>query len=350
MIDGWYWKYLGAALILYSILAGMLVPLQPGIQGVSPASAKTGERVRLEVHGYNTNFDRQSVPRAWLKDSQGNSISSKGIGYLNASKIYVIFSIPNYLPTTDQIVPLTLIVDNPEDGAMVSPDALFVSLDTTKTGNNEQWKKDIIKDLNLNSAFTFPNRNILRESIRNTFFHVPLWFAMVIIFGIAVYWSIKYLNNPQNSFLDNRANAYTDVGILLGILGTITGALWAKFSWGSYWSWDIKQIVTAVALLIYLAYFVLRSAIEDDDRKGRIAAVYNIFAFVALIPLIFVVPRMMDSLHPGNGGNPGMGANDLDNTMRMVFYPAIIGWILLGIWLANVRYRTLDINYQILNK
>ncbi|MBT8219225.1 MAG: cytochrome c biogenesis protein [Bacteroidia bacterium] len=351
MIDGWYWKFIGVGLIIYSMIVGMLVPLKPSIELVAPSAAKTGQQINLEVTGYNTNYSGSASIRAWLKDEEGNAVLSKNVTVINAQNLVANFDIPGFLPSSDRVVPFTLILDHPVDGAMVSPDAVFITQDSiSKVEGQTLWQKDIINDLTLNTAFTFPSMSLIRETIRNTFYHVPLWFAMVIIFGAAVYWSIKYLRNPQSYQYDNRAVGFTSVGILFGILGTVTGALWARFVWGSYWSWDIKQIVTAVALLIYMAYFILRNAIEDDDRKGRVAAVYNIFAFVALIPLIFVVPRMMDSLHPGNGGNPGLGANDLDNSMRMIFYPAIIGWIIIGLWLANVRYRLLDIKYNLMNK
>jgi heme exporter protein C len=115
--------------------------------------------------------------------------------------------------------------------------------------------------------------------------------------------------------------------------------LWAKHTWGAYWSWDVKQNMTAIALLIYCAYFILRGAFEDEERKARLSAIYNIFAFSTLIPLLFVIPRMTDSLHPGAGGNPAFGGDDLDRTMRMVFYPAGIGWTLLGFWIASLAYR-----------
>ncbi len=141
--------------------------------------------------------------------------------------------------------------------------------------------------------------------------------------------------------------AYARVGVVLGILGLLTGALWAKWTWGAFWSWDIKQNMSAVALLIYLAYFVLRSSLDDLEQSARISAVFNIFAFAMLIPLIFVIPRLTDSLHPGNGGNPGMGGEDLDNTMRMIFYPAIIGWTLLGFWIANLTYRASDLREKL---
>ncbi|MDX5422711.1 MAG: ABC transporter permease, partial [Hymenobacteraceae bacterium] len=94
-----------------------------------------------------------------------------------------------------------------------------------------------------------------------------------------------------------------------------------------------------IGLLIYFAYMVLRSSFNEQQQRARISAVYNIFAFAALIPLLFILPRLTDSLHPGNGGNPGFNAYDLDSRLRMVFYPAVMGWTLLGIWMINVKTR-----------
>ena len=96
-------------------------------------------------------------------------------------------------------------------------------------------------------------------------------------------------------------------------------------------------MATAVALV--LGYMILRNSFQDNLQKARISAIYNIFAFAVLIPLIFILPRMTDSLHPGNGGNPAFGKYDMNNQMRMVFYPAIIGWTLLGLWIASLRIR-----------
>jgi heme exporter protein C len=200
------------------------------------------------------------------------------------------------------------------------------------------WQNSDISNLHEKAAITFPFRNILGETIRNTYYHVPLWFAMFILFIAAVVYSVKYLRgfNAKN---DDRAASLTSVGILFGILGLITGAIWAKHTWGAYWSFDVKQNMTAVGLLIYGAYFVLRASFEDPEKKARISAVYNIFAFATLIPLLYVIPKLTDSLHPGAGGNIAFGSQDLDNTMRMVFYPAIIGWTLIGAWMAQLIFR-----------
>jgi heme exporter protein C len=88
-----------------------------------------------------------------------------------------------------------------------------------------------------------------------------------------------------------------------------------------------------------LAYFVLRSSFDDADKKARISAVYNIFAFAALIPLLYIIPRMVNSLHPGAEGNPAFSSYDLDSNMRLIFYPAVIGWILMGVWIATIWIR-----------
>ena len=92
-------------------------------------------------------------------------------------------------------------------------------------------------------------------------------------------------------------------------------------------------------MLIYLAYFILRGSIDEEQKRARIAAVYNIFAYVMLIVFLMILPRLSDSLHPGNGGNPGFNNYDLDSNMRLVFYPAVIGWILLTVWICTIRVR-----------
>lgn len=186
--------------------------------------------------------------------------------------------------------------------------------------------------------FDVPRLNILNETIRALYFHVPMWFGMVFLFLISVYYSISYLNDPTPE-ADTRSSQYANVGTAFGILGLLTGMLWANYTWGSPWHGDPKQTGAAIALLVYAAYFVLRGSIDNQEQRARLSAVYNIFAFAAMIPLIFIIPRLSDSLHPGSGGNPGFNAYDLDNRMRLVFYPAVAGWILTGIWIADLRIR-----------
>jgi len=186
--------------------------------------------------------------------------------------------------------------------------------------------------------FDVPRLPILNETIRAMHFHVTMWFGMILMLIGAVYYSVRYLRTNDLKY-DDMALELTNAGILFGVLGIVTGMLWAKFTWGAYWSGDPKQNAAAIGLLIYFAYLILRNSLPDLQQRGRIGAVYNIFAFAAFIPLIFILPRMTDSLHPGNGGNPGFSAYDLDSGLRTVFYPAIIGWTLLGVWISTIRVR-----------
>jgi heme exporter protein C len=183
-----------------------------------------------------------------------------------------------------------------------------------------------------------PRLPILNETIRALHFHVTMWFGMILMLVVSVVYSIKFLRTNKLEY-DDLALEFTNAAILFGVLGIVTGMLWAKFTWGDYWSGDPKQNAAAIGLLMYFAYLILRGSLNDPLQRGRIGAVYNIFAFAAFIPLIFVLPRLTDSLHPGNGGNPGFNAYDLDSKLRMVFYPAILGWTLLGAWIATVRVR-----------
>jgi heme exporter protein C len=186
--------------------------------------------------------------------------------------------------------------------------------------------------------FEVPRLAIVNESIRSLYFHVPMWFGMVAMFLISVVYAIRHLRNPSTES-DIYSVEFANVGLVYGLLGIVTGMIWANYTWGSPWHGDPKQNGAAISLLVYLAYFVLRGSVSNDEQRARLSAVYNIFAFVAMIPLIFVIPRMQDSMHPGSGGNPGFNMYDLDSRMRMVFYPACIGWILLAGWIATLRIR-----------
>ena len=186
-----------------------------------------------------------------------------------------------------------------------------------------------------------PNIGNLYETSRNLFFHVPMWTCQLVLISISMVYSILYLrkNDIKN---DIFAVEFARTGTVFGALGLVTGAVWANYTWGAPWSNDPKQLGVAIALLIYLAYFVLRNSMTDIDKRGRIGAVYNIFAYSLYIPMVLILPRLVESLHPGGkgvDGNPGLGGKDLDPTMTKVFLPAMLGWILLSLWIATLRTR-----------
>lgn len=183
---------------------------------------------------------------------------------------------------------------------------------------------------------------------------------MIFIMLISLIFSIRYLRNSGgagDSFGDSQggigalrfdlaAENAAQVGLLFSFIGLATGSLWARFTWGAWWVADPRLNGAAMAVLIYLAYFVLKSSVTDREKSARLGAVYNIFAFVMMLVFVMVLPRMTDSLHPGVGGNPAFSQYDLDDTMRMIFYPAIIGWIGMAVWIFQVKYRLAKLNFK----
>jgi heme exporter protein C len=170
-----------------------------------------------------------------------------------------------------------------------------------------------------------------------------MWFGMMILFTTSVVYAIKYLRN-QNIVHDIYSVNFAKVGILFGVLGYSTGFIWASYTWTEYATntqifREPKLLGAAIALLVYFAYLVLRGSITDMDKRARVSAVYAIFAYAMLFPTIWILPRLLDSLHPGKEGNPALNFKDSDARLRMVFYPAIIGWTLLGVWITSLKIR-----------
>jgi heme exporter protein C len=345
-----WWKALSVLLIIYAVAAGMLVPLKPGIQYIAPESGKAGQAIQVQLHGYNSMYSsaRAEEIRVWLQYDETQALLGTAIKVLSDTTLEATFNFPAKLPRQSPSVMLNAIIDHPKDGVSLLPSALELRADSSAGMDTTlSWTANPVENLHIVKDISFPYRNVIYESIRNTYYHVPMWFALMFMFLASVVYSILYLRS-QNGDDDRKAIAFTEVGLLFGMLGLVTGMLWAHYAWGAAWSNDIKQLMTAVALLIYLAYFILRASFDEPEKGARLAAVYNIFAFASLIPLLYIVPRMFASLHPGATGNPAFGSQDLDNTMRMVFYPSIIGFSLLGVWVAQLRYRYLKLRDKVL--
>ena len=184
-----------------------------------------------------------------------------------------------------------------------------------------------------------PDIENVHQTIRNLYFHVCMWFVMIVMLGISLVYSIKYLSGFKSKH-DIIAVEAANTGVLVGVLGLFTGMIWAKFAWGQWWVNDPKLNGAAIGLIVYFAYFILRSSLDDNNKKARISAVYNIFAFFIFILFILVLPKLSaGSLHPGDGNDSAMPVMTLDFNLRIVFYPAIVGWILLALWIMELRIR-----------
>ncbi len=342
-----WWKVLGVILMFWVLYVGLLTPLKHGVSEIYPDRFKAGQRITFDIKGYNSHYDRPGLEnRVFLRhqasahDQQANyMVQADSIIASSPNHLQVWLTLPEYLPDSRKLALFSLLVDNEFDGATVLPGKIIIQQDSINTElGKAQWSFDKQPDFHILNKSHFPYRNILVETIRNTFFHVSMWFSMFFLLAMSVFHSFRYLKTQQADN-DIRAYALVRTALLFGLMGCVTGSLWARFTWETWWTTDIKLNMAALTMLIYLAYLILRASIEDQDRKARISAAYNIFALVAVIPLIFVLPRLTDSLHPGNGGNPAFGSDDMDNALRVVFYPAVLAFILIGLWMASLLYR-----------
>lgn len=178
----------------------------------------------------------------------------------------------------------------------------------------------------------------LNESARNLFYHVPMWYVMIVCFLVSAVYALKFLrsNKPMH---DMKSKEFVFVGIAFGCLGMLTGMEWASIAWGAPWSNDPKQVGAALCLLTYFAYLVLRNSVKDQNKQARLSAVYNVFAFALLVPLLFIIPAHFKSLHPGTDSKPFEALYTQAAEFRRLSIPAMFAWILLGVWITDIRIR-----------
>ena len=193
--------------------------------------------------------------------------------------------------------------------------------------------------------YEFPLIPGLEENAKIIFFHVPTAWLLVIAFLMSTIYSFRYLRNKN---LDEDAKAYSaaQLGMVFSILATVTGAVWAKFAWGQFWSWDPRQTSIFAILLIYGALFALRSSIESEDKRATLSAVYSLIAFVTVPFFIFIMPRIMKGLHPGSADDSNAGPVidfQMNSSMQLIFFLSLIGFTILYFWMWRIGYKAIII-------
>lgn len=178
------------------------------------------------------------------------------------------------------------------------------------------------------------------ETARIIVYHVPAAWIAVLAYLLATVNSVSYLLKGEAK-LDRQAQVNAELGTLFCLLATVTGAIWSRAAWGLYWNWDPRQTSIAVLLMIYAAYFVLRGAIADPDRRARLSAVYAILAFLTVPFLVFIVPRAFPSLHPNLGGMERVRV--MSPQVLIVSLSSLVGFTGLYVWMYNIQMRCLSL-------
>jgi heme exporter protein C len=195
------------------------------------------------------------------------------------------------------------------------------------------------------AAFVVPIPYIpaLGDKARIIYLHVPMSWVAVIAFLVSMVNAVFYLKKKKFLY-DIKAVASAEIGFLFAILATVTGSLWAKFNWGSFWNWDPRETSIFMLFLVYGAYFSLRSAIENPEQKARLSSVYSIIAFLTVPFFIFILPRLVDSLHPSDSIINKEGKITMNPTMLIIFLSSLIGFTLIYTWIFNLKVRIMKLS------
>jgi heme exporter protein C len=185
----------------------------------------------------------------------------------------------------------------------------------------------------------------LEDKARIIFFHVPTAWLAVVGFAMSLIYGARYLRSKKIDD-DIKSSASAGIGFMFCTLATVTGAIWAKFSWGTFWNWDPRQTSIFVLLLIYGAYFALRSAVEGEERRATLAAVYAIIAGVTMPFFMFIMPRILSSLHPEPILNT-QGKLHMNTIMLLVFLASLIGFTGVYWWMWRLQVRTEQLHHRI---
>ncbi len=174
------------------------------------------------------------------------------------------------------------------------------------------------------------------------YIHMPSFFGALLAFSITVYASLRYLRSRDVKW-DRLAVVGVEVGLLLALINLVTGAIWARPIWATWWNWDPRLTWDAIMILTYAAYGVLRGAIENVETRRRFAAVYGILAIFTAIMTLIIIRIRPDTMHPaviGPSAQEARGSFDASPTMQITLLVNLLGWaLLLPIVLMRWRYR-----------
>ena len=331
----WAIRIAGLALLAYTFAMTFLVPLGPGIQDVVVTQTELTDKggvYEVEVIGHGTHFS-ETAPRAFLLSGK-SALNATAVKSMDETHLKCRVRLPAVIPSPS----FDVYVNNEIDGTMSYANGFFASglkVVSKATLPDDPGGLENLSASNL--GFHFPFQPNIMESIRNLMLHVPMWFTMFLLMGISFAQSIRTLRLGGDPDRDLRAVASVKVGLWFGVLGLLTGSLWARFTWGAWWVDDPQLNGAFVTVMVYAGYLVLRGSLQDAKLRSRLSAVYNLFGFCLLVVLLMVLPRFTESLHPGKGGNPAFSSYDLDSALRAAFYPAVLGWMILGTWMYSLQ-------------
>jgi len=196
------------------------------------------------------------------------------------------------------------------------------------------------------AAFLWPEpaQGFIGESSRIVFFHVPCASTATLAFLVAAVYSALYLarRDPRS---DDVASAAVRLGLLFAVLTLVTGSIFSRTMSRAYSNWDPRQSSYLLLVFLYGAYLFLRAAVDDPERRARLSAAYALFAAILMPFLVFIAPRITQSLHPQTVINKE-GKILMDTPTRVVFFAGLVGFGALFFWMLSLTSRSMRLSRQ----
>jgi heme exporter protein C len=186
------------------------------------------------------------------------------------------------------------------------------------------------------SFFIAPEEKTMHVLQRIFYFHAATAWAGEMAFGVCFFANLLYVWRRKEQW-DWLGVSAAEVGLAFITVVLITGPIWAKPAWGIYWTWDARLTSTFVLWLLYISYLILRTMIEEPDRRALLSALFGIFAFID-VPIVFGAIRWWRTQHPAPVIMGGSGSG-LEPTMAKVFFFSVFALHALMAFLIWERYR-----------
>ncbi len=211
------------------------------------------------------------------------------------------------------------------------------------------WLTGAVFAVSLYLVFFFAPREAVMGDVQRVFyFHVAAGWVGALAFLVAAVAGGIYLARKDRKW-DKVAFASVEIGVIFTFINIVSGSIWARPIWNTWWTWDPRLVTATIMELIYLAYIMLRQGIEDPDRRARFGAVYSIVGFIS-VPITFLSIRIFRTIHPvvvGSGDPAAEGAFDMTADMRVAFFFSLFTFTMVYATLLWHRLRLQDLSDKV---
>lgn len=211
------------------------------------------------------------------------------------------------------------------------------------------WITGVVFAISLYMVFFFAPREVIMGDVQRVFyFHVAAGWVGALAFLVAAVAGGIYLARKDRKW-DKVAFASVEIGVIFTFINIVSGSIWARPIWNTWWTWDPRLVTATIMELIYLAYIMLRQGIEDPDRRARFGAVYSIVGFIS-VPITFLSIRIFRTIHPvvvGSGDPTATGAFDMTPKMRAAFFFSLFTFTMIYATLLWHRLRLQDLSDKV---